>query len=82
MRLLLLEDDANTAAYVSKGLEEEGHTVDHLSDGRDAVAKAGGTVPDLAGPIIPWIVGSPDAAVRASLALRERGLLVQPIRPL
>jgi two-component system OmpR family response regulator len=40
MRLLLLEDDANTAAYVSKGLEEEGHTVDHLADGRDAVAKA------------------------------------------
>jgi two-component system OmpR family response regulator len=40
MRILLLEDDANTAAYVSKGLEEEGHTVDHLADGRDAVAKA------------------------------------------
>ena len=36
MRILLLEDDANTAAYVSKGLEEEGHTVDHLADGRDA----------------------------------------------
>jgi two-component system OmpR family response regulator len=40
MRILLLEDDANTAAYVSKGLEEEGHAVDHLSDGRDAVAQA------------------------------------------
>jgi len=42
MRILLLEDDANTAAYVSKGLEEEGHTVDHLTDGRDAVAQAVG----------------------------------------
>lgn len=40
MRILLLEDDANTAAYVSKGLEEEGHTVDHLADGRDAVSQA------------------------------------------
>lgn len=40
MRILLLEDDANTAAYVAKGLEEEGHTVDHLADGRDAVAQA------------------------------------------
>ncbi|MBA2126048.1 DNA-binding response regulator [Hyphomicrobium methylovorum] len=39
MRILLLEDDANTASYVSKGLEEEGHHVDHLSDGRDAVAQ-------------------------------------------
>ena len=40
MRILLLEDDANTAAYILKGLEEEGHTVDHLADGRDAVAQA------------------------------------------
>src|ERR1700710_2187513 len=40
MRILLLEDDANTAAYVAKGLEEEGHTVDHLADGRDAAAQA------------------------------------------
>ena len=40
MRILLLEDDANTAAYISKGLEEEGHTVDHIPDGRDAVAPA------------------------------------------
>ena len=40
MRILLLEDDANTAAYISKGLEEEGHTVDHIPDGRDALAPA------------------------------------------
>ena len=40
MRILLLEDDLNTAAYILKGLEEEGHTVDHLADGRDAVAQA------------------------------------------
>ena len=40
MRILLLEDDANTAAYVAKGLEEEGHTVDHIADGREAVAAA------------------------------------------
>jgi two-component system, OmpR family, response regulator len=40
MRILLLEDDANTAAYISKGLEEEGHTVDHIPDGRDALGPA------------------------------------------
>ena len=40
MRILLLEDDLNTARYILKGLEEEGHTVDHLADGRDAVAQA------------------------------------------
>lgn len=40
MKILLLEDDANTAAYISKGLEEEGHTVDHIPDGRDALGPA------------------------------------------
>jgi two-component system OmpR family response regulator len=40
MRILLLEDDLNTAAYVAKGLEEEGHSVDHIANGRDAVAQA------------------------------------------
>ncbi len=40
MRILVLEDDADTAAYVSNGLEEEGHTVDHVNDGRDGAALA------------------------------------------
>lgn len=40
MKLLLIEDDADTAAYVIKGLREEGHVVDHLADGRDALAQA------------------------------------------
>lgn len=40
MRVLLIEDDRDTAAYVVKGLEEEGHTIDHLADGRDGLARA------------------------------------------
>lgn len=40
MRVLLIEDDPDTAAYVVKGLEEEGHTIDHMSDGRDGMAQA------------------------------------------
>ncbi len=40
MRILVLEDDTDTAAYVANGLEEEGHTVDHVNDGRDGVALA------------------------------------------
>ena len=42
MRVLLIEDDPDTAAYVIKGLEEEGHTIDHMSDGRDGIAQAMG----------------------------------------
>ena len=40
MRILLIEDDPNTASYVRKGLDQEGHTIDHLSDGRDGVTQA------------------------------------------
>ena len=42
MRVLLIEDDRDTAAYITNGLEEEGHTVDHLSDGQDGVVQAVG----------------------------------------
>jgi 8-amino-7-oxononanoate synthase len=33
------------------------------------------------GPVIPWVLGSPATAVDASRRLRERGVLVQAIRP-
>jgi two-component system OmpR family response regulator len=42
MRVLLIEDDPDTAAYVIKGLEEEGHTIDHTADGRDGISQAMG----------------------------------------
>ena len=37
MKLLVVEDDAETAAYVVNGLHEHGHLVDHASDGRDGL---------------------------------------------
>ena len=40
MRLLLIEDDATTASYILRGLEQEGHTVDHLIDGGEGLAQA------------------------------------------
>ncbi|MCB9947913.1 MAG: response regulator transcription factor [Rhodospirillaceae bacterium] len=33
MRVLVVEDDAEAARYLSKGLTESGHTVDHAGDG-------------------------------------------------
>lgn len=41
-RILVVEDDAETADYVLKGLREEGYTVEHVSDGRDALYAASG----------------------------------------
>ncbi|MBN8912716.1 MAG: winged helix-turn-helix domain-containing protein [Rhizobiales bacterium] len=40
MRVLLIEDDPDTSAYIVKGLEEEGNTIDHLADGRDGLERA------------------------------------------
>jgi two-component system OmpR family response regulator len=44
MRILLIEDDPHTAAYVANGLREHGHVVDHSANGRDGLflASAGG----------------------------------------
>jgi 8-amino-7-oxononanoate synthase len=33
------------------------------------------------GPILPMLIGEPEHAVRLSAALRERGFVVQAIRP-
>jgi two-component system OmpR family response regulator len=33
MRVLLIEDDVETAAFIAEGLGERGHVVDHASDG-------------------------------------------------
>ena len=40
MRILLIEDDRQTASYVAKGLTEDGHVVDTLADGRDGLVQA------------------------------------------
>ena len=40
MRLLLVEDDRETANYLIKGLKESGHTVDHARDGKEGLFMA------------------------------------------
>lgn len=40
MKILLAEDDAETAAWIVKGLAGEGHGVDALADGREALTQA------------------------------------------
>ena len=37
MRILIVEDDAETAAYLRKGLTESGHVVDHSIDGEEGL---------------------------------------------
>ena len=41
MRVLVVEDDAETAAYIVNGLIEHGHVVDHARTGHDGLFLAG-----------------------------------------
>jgi two-component system OmpR family response regulator len=40
MRILVIEDDLEAAAYVVKGLRESGHIVDHAADGEEGLTLA------------------------------------------
>jgi len=44
MKILLIEDDAQTSAYVANGLREHGHVIDQADNGRDGLllASSGG----------------------------------------
>lgn len=41
MKVLVVEDDAETAAYIVNGLSEHGHVVDYASTGREGLFLAG-----------------------------------------
>lgn len=47
MKILVIEDDAETAAYIANGLNEHGHTVDLAATGRDGLFLAAGEPYDL-----------------------------------
>jgi two-component system, OmpR family, response regulator len=42
MKVLVVEDDKETADYIVSGLSEHGHLVDHAHDGREGLSLAGG----------------------------------------
>jgi two-component system, OmpR family, response regulator len=47
MKILLVEDDAETASYVAAGLREYGHVVDHAATGPDGLQLATGQPHDV-----------------------------------
>jgi two-component system OmpR family response regulator len=47
MKLLLVEDDLETAGYLRRALAEAGHTVDHAASGRDGLLLAAGEAYDV-----------------------------------
>jgi two-component system OmpR family response regulator len=46
-KILLIEDDGETADYIARGLGEQGHVVDQAADGRDGLFLATGAHYDL-----------------------------------
>ncbi len=47
MRIMLLEDDKELGPWITGGLREEGHVVDHFTDGKEALLAAMGQDYDL-----------------------------------
>lgn len=47
MKILVIEDDIETGAYVKGGLEEQGHVVDLAANGRDGLFLAAGETYDI-----------------------------------
>ena len=47
MRVLVIEDDQEAAAYMAKGLKEQGYVVDHAATGPDGLALATAETYDL-----------------------------------
>ena len=43
MKVLLIEDDQETAAYISRGLSEQGHTVEHRATAREGLVEGTNT---------------------------------------
>lgn len=41
MKLLVIEDDNESAEYIIRGLSEHGHVADHAADGHDGLVRAG-----------------------------------------
>jgi len=40
LRILVIEDDSQAAAYIARGLKEQGHLVEHAEDGEQGLALA------------------------------------------
>lgn len=47
MRVLVIEDDVETGAYIRRGLQEQGHVVDLATNGRDGLFLATGETYDV-----------------------------------
>lgn len=72
-KILIVEDDAETARYIAQGLIQEGHVVDVVGDGRDGLFQASSGLFDLI--ILDRMMPGMDG-LSALRALRASGIQV------
>jgi DNA-binding response OmpR family regulator len=71
MRILLVEDEKNVAAFIKKGLEEERYTVDRASDGEEGLLYALSSLYDV---IVLDIVLPLLSGIEVCKHIRQKGL--------
>lgn len=69
LKILLIEDDDETANYVARALRKEGHTVERARDGREGLALAGTRAQDVA--IVDRMIPLPDGLTLVRALRRE-----------
>jgi len=67
MKILLIEDDQPTAAFVEKGLRQAGHEVDLSGDGREGLVDA----------LEDWMRSGEEARISAALEVARALQLVE-----
>jgi two-component system OmpR family response regulator len=81
MKLLVIEDDRETAAYIVKGLGESGYVVDHAAEGRDGLfmASSGGYDALIVDRMLPGMDGLAIIAALRAAEIRTPVLILSAL---
>jgi len=81
MKLLVIEDDRETAAYLTKGLGESGYAVDHAADGREGLflATAGSYDAIVVDRMLPGMDGLTLIGALRGAAIRTPALILSAL---
>jgi two-component system OmpR family response regulator len=81
MKLLVIEDDRETAAYLAKGLGESGYTVDRAADGREGLflASSGSYDAIVVDRLLPVIDGLSMLGALRSAEIRTPALILSAL---
>src|SRR3954453_5394188 len=81
MKVLVVEDDRETAAYLAKALGESGYTVDRAADGRDGLflATLGASDAIILDPMLPGMDGLAGLGALRAAGIRTPALILSAL---